>query len=212
MIASLKTLATVGAPLLLAAAASFATPAAAQAPPYVRVRSISYAGSGCPAGSVAQNISPDRQAFTLLFDNYIAQAGPGVPFSEKRKNCQLNIDLDFPQGWSFSLVNVDYRGYASLDPGVTASQQSLYYFQGQGATGRLSTPMVGPYDQDYQISDTLGVAALVWSPCGMQRALNVNTSLLVNNAANPNGNGLITTDSIDGGIKLIYGLRWQQCH
>ena len=53
--------------------------AAATAPDWVRVRSISYAGSGCPAGTVAQNIAPDRLAFTLLFDSYLAEAGPSIP-------------------------------------------------------------------------------------------------------------------------------------
>ena len=50
-----------------------AASAFADAPDYVRVRSITSAGSGCPAGSVVQNISQDRQAFTLLFDSAVGR-------------------------------------------------------------------------------------------------------------------------------------------
>ena len=48
-----------------------AVASAADVPDEVTVRSITYAGSGCPAGSVAQNIAPDFKAMTLLFDNFI---------------------------------------------------------------------------------------------------------------------------------------------
>jgi hypothetical protein len=186
-------------------------PAFADVPDYVKLRSIAFAGSGCPAGSVAGNVSQDLTAFTLLFDQYIAEVGPGVPFSEKRKNCQLNIDFDFPQGWSYSLLTLDYRGYVSLDPRVTGTQQSSYYFQGQFTTARLRTPMVGPIDQDYQIRDVLGLSSVVWSPCGATRSLNINSEIRLDNSRNRLGRGLMTTDSIDGNVKLIYGIQWRRC-
>lgn len=183
----------------------------ADAPSYVRVRSINYAGSGCPAGSVAQNVSPDKQAFTLLFDSYIAEAGQGVSAREKRKNCQVNLDLDFPQGWSFTVFTVDYRGYVSLDNKVTGIQKSSYYFQGQGRTASLQTTMKGPYDNDYQIRDTLGLNAMVWSPCGASRSLNINTQVRVDNSRNRRGYGLMTLDSLDGQLQHIYGIKWKRC-
>lgn len=208
MIATMKNLAKVGVPMFFALCASAAY---ADAPASVRVRSIAYAGSGCPAGSVAENISPDRQAFTLLFDSYIAEAGPGVPPGNKRRNCTLNVDLDFPGGWSYSLFTVDYRGYASLDRNVTGMQTSKYHFQGGVGTGSMSTRLAGAFDDDYQIRDALTVSAQIWSPCGASRALNINTDVRVDNTRNRNGYGLMTVDSIDGQFKLIYGIQWRRC-
>src|SRR5262245_51642085 len=75
----------------------------------VKIHGISYAGSGCPAGSVSQMVSPDAEAFTLLFDSYIAEAGPGVSLANGRKNCQIAVDLRFPSGWSYTIFDVDYR-------------------------------------------------------------------------------------------------------
>ncbi len=71
--------------------------------------------------------------------------------------------------------------------------------------------MRGPIDLNYQIRDTLGLTALVWSPCGAQRALNINTEIRTDNSAFSSRHGLMTTDSIDGEVKLIYGLTWRRC-
>eukprot|EP01126_Amoeba_proteus_P038757 TRINITY_DN4055_c0_g1_i7.p1 TRINITY_DN4055_c0_g1~~TRINITY_DN4055_c0_g1_i7.p1 ORF type:complete len:148 (+),score=18.76 TRINITY_DN4055_c0_g1_i7:181-624(+) len=78
-------------------------------PRLVTISGIQYAGSGCPAGSVAQVIDPSRTVFTLIFDRFIAQDGPNVDYSETTKNCQINVDLRVPQGWQYSIVSVDYR-------------------------------------------------------------------------------------------------------
>lgn len=181
------------------------------APPWATIRGMSHAGSGCPAGTVAQNLAPDLKAFTLLFDSYIAEAGPGISFAQSRKNCQILLDMNFPQGWSFSIFKVDYRGYANLDRRVTGIQKSTYYFQGQRLGPSFQTSLRGPFDNDYSRRDTLGVSALVWSPCGAQRALNINTQVRINNRRNRGGQGLMTLDSIDGQVKHIYGIRWRRC-
>ena len=85
----------IGRHLGVALAALFAGSAYAQAPDpsQVYIRGINFAGSGCPAGSVSTNVAPDAKAFTLLFDQYIAEGGPGVPASSTRKNCQVLVDL-----------------------------------------------------------------------------------------------------------------------
>jgi hypothetical protein len=69
--------------------------------------------------------------FTLIFDDYVASIGPGVAITESRKNCQLDIDLQYPSGFQYSVFNADYRGYAALDANVTGTQQSTYYFSGR---------------------------------------------------------------------------------
>ena len=212
----MKAIDTLKAALVATAfAALVAAEAQAQsAPDYVRVRSISYAGTGCPAGTVATNISPDRQGLRILFDQFIAEVGPGVPFNQKRKNCQLNIDLDFPSGWSYTVRTMDHQGYVALERGVKATQAVSYYFQGQSATARLSTKFTGPIDQDYQIRDTLGSSAEVWSPCGAQRALNINTQVNLNNSGASHKHGIITVERGDGAFPSGLGglgLAWRRC-
>lgn len=195
---------------LAGAATILSANAFADAPSYVSIKDIKYAGSGCPAGSVAKNVSPDRDAFTLLFDSYIAEVGPGVRASEKRKNCQINVTLDFPNGWTYTIAKIDYRGYASLEGGVTGVQKVSYYFQGDAKTGSLETLFRGPLDKDYHIRDTLGVASEVWSPCGAKRALNINSQIRLDQKKK-NAVGILTTDSVDVVVTTIYNLKWQRC-
>lgn len=176
----------------------------------VKVAGISYAGSGCPAGSVAQSLSADAKAFTLLFDSYVAEAGPGVALSNGRKNCQIAVDLRYPQGWSYTIFDVDYRGYAKLDPGTVGTQKTTYYFQGAASQASLQTNYSGPKDADYHIRDSLGINALVWSPCGATRAVNMNTQVRV--TASGSRRALMTIDSIDGQLKHVYGIQWRRCN
>ena len=200
---------TVIATLFIGALVSI--PAFADAPSYVRINSISYAGSGCPAGTVAENISPDRQAFVLYFDSYLAEVGPGISLREARKNCQISIDMDYPQYWSFALKGLEYRGFADLDVGVEAVQTTSHYYAGQGSTATLRTTLSGPMSYDFQLVDNLGSAALLWSPCNAQRALNINTQIRLDNSRNRRGSGLVTVDRISSVTSHKYGLVWKRC-
>ena len=183
-------------------------------PAYLRIRGLTDNGSGCPLGSVASNVSPDATAFTLIFDNYVAEAGPGVSLANSRKNCQLALDLDYPDGWSFSVVHLVYRGYVSLDPLVNALQKSTFYFQGSAAQESRETPFYGAQDTDFTVEDYIPTQQLIWSPCHVQRALNINSQVrLDTRSAARNARGLITTDSIDGETQAFtYGLAWQRCN
>jgi hypothetical protein len=106
-----------------------ATPTIAP-PSGVTIKGISYAGSGCAAGTVAGALSSDLTTITLLYGSFIAQAGPGLPPTDARSNCQLNVQLELPQGWQFSVFKADYRGYAFIEAGDSGVVKATYYFSG----------------------------------------------------------------------------------
>ncbi|ELR07643.1 hypothetical protein VC83_02450 [Pseudogymnoascus destructans] len=117
-------------------------------PSQVYINSISYGGTGCPQGSVGSFISDNRQTFTLIFDSYVASIGPTVAATENRKNCQLNLDLQYPSG-QYSIFTTQFRGYAVLDKGVQGTQKATYYFSGQPEQASSSTVFNGPISTDY---------------------------------------------------------------
>ncbi|KAJ3397785.1 hypothetical protein HDU92_002457 [Lobulomyces angularis] len=175
----------------------------------ITVNTISYAGSGCPAGTVSENLNSDATAFTLLFDSYVASKGPSVPITENRKNCQLNINLNIPQGWQYSVGTVDYRGFMQLDAGVTAQQQALYYFQGELVQQRITTTFSDKNNGDYTIRDAFPLETTIWSSCTAKANVNINTQIRL---SGPNDKqGLITIDSVDAKVTQIYGLQWKKC-
>ncbi len=182
-------------------------------PSYVNINSITAAGSGCPIGTIGKNISADRKAFTLTFSEYLAEVYPGSTTSDSRRNCTFTIDLDFPTGWTYSLVSFDYRGYLFLDSGVTATSSAKYYFQSDIEGVDFNSSVSGPADQDYHFRDQIGLGAVIWSPdcTGDSRALNIQSSIRVSNQGNPQGEGVITTDSFDGEFNQSYGIIWKRC-
>jgi len=85
---------------------------------------------------MSAQISDDRTIVTLIFDAYIASIGPGISVTEQRKNCQLNVALDYPGGFQYSVMSADYRGFSAIDKGITGTLKSTYYFSGQTAQVR----------------------------------------------------------------------------
>jgi hypothetical protein len=151
---------------------------------------------------VSQSISDDRLAATFIFDSYVAYTGPGVAIPESRKAFQMNINLNIPQGWSYSIVDITYRGYMQLAAGQTAVQSAVYYFSGNSGQARVSTPNRGPVAKDYTISDRLGLNTLVVHASNVVVPLNIKSEVAI--TGNTNARGQITTDSIDIKITPVF--------
>jgi hypothetical protein len=171
---------------------------------------INYAGSGCPAGSVAPALSDDLTTLTLMYDQYIAQSGPNTMPTDARRNCQMNIKLRYPHGWQFSIFKADYRGFADLPRGATGTCKATYYFSGE--TRQMSSTMTinGPFSQNYLKSDSFDVRSEVWSPCGKDGMLNINSEVRIL-PLTQGGPGLMTVDSTDLSFTQILYLQWRHC-
>ncbi|MGW7288316.1 DUF4360 domain-containing protein [Streptomyces sp. NPDC054847] len=169
-------------------------------------------GSGCPAGTAAVAVSQDNTAFTVTYSDYLAQVGGGAPSTAFRKNCQLNLIVHVPHGFTYAVASADYRGYASLQPGASSTEKASYYFQGSPNTESRTHSFRGPYDDNWQATDETDWAQLVWAPCGVQRNFNINTELRVSaGTSDPSQTSFMTMDSTDGDISTIYHLAWKEC-
>jgi hypothetical protein len=166
-----------------------------------------YGGSGCPAGSASVTLTDDRKALSVLFDQYMVQAGDGV--SLDRKSCNLAIPVHVPQGYSISIYEVDYRGFASVPRGGMAQFNVEYFFAGSSGP-RTRQYFQGPRDRDFLISHRLGVEAVVWSRCGEDVILRVNSNILArtNRSQDP---AFVSVDSADVNSALVYHVAWKRC-
>ncbi|MBT2398550.1 DUF4360 domain-containing protein [Streptomyces sp. ISL-100] len=199
---------------LFAHSASAATDGGIVAPPdkiVIEVATVN--GSGCRQGTAAVAVSPDNTAFTVTYSDYLAQVGVGAKPTDFRKNCQLNLIVHVPHGFTYAVASADYRGYARLQAGATAVQKASYYFQGSPDTASRTHPYTGPYDNNWQATDETDWGQLVWAPCGVKRNFNINTELRVSaGTSDPTKtNSFIAMDSTDGEIKTIYRLAWKEC-
>jgi hypothetical protein len=63
----------------------------------------------------------------------ISQIGPNTQPLDRFRSCQLNINLTYPVGLTFSIIDVNHRGSVSIDEGIYADLKSTVYFSGPTA-------------------------------------------------------------------------------
>lgn len=210
----LKALAT-GATVLASLAATAAPVSAAPTPSKtsMTIDVVSANGSGCPWGTAAVTVSPDSKAFTVAYSEFTAQVGVGAKPTDFRKNCQLGLNVHVPQGYTYAIASTDYRGFARLERGASATQTAFYYFQGESRTSQIRHNFAGPVDGDWQRTDRIGVSSLSFLPCGEERYLNVNTELRVSGGSSntKKTTSFITMDSTDGNLDTVYHVAWKKC-
>ncbi|MEV4331888.1 DUF4360 domain-containing protein [Streptomyces sp. NPDC049597] len=182
-------------------------------PGKVTIDLVSVNGSGCRPGSATVAVAPDNTAFTITYSEYLAQVGKGAKPTDFRKNCQLGLNVYAPQGFTYAIAKADYRGFASLQNGASATQRASYYFQGMSQTAYRGHRFHGPLQGNWQVSDTAAIHALVHKPCGEQRNFNINTELLVDGGRSDTTNttSFMAMDSTDGSFTTKYHFAWKKC-
>ncbi|MFJ9758268.1 DUF4360 domain-containing protein [Streptomyces sp. NPDC101149] len=181
-------------------------------PDRIVIDTVEANGSGCPTGTAAVAVSPDRTAFTVTYSNYMAKVGPGSAPTDRKKNCQLNLLVQVPRHYTYAIVSAGYQGFASLAPGASATQRASYHFQGNAHTTNSTHHFMGGFNNNWQTTDTVAVAARDFAPCGEQRTLNINTELRVEpGTSSPSATSFMEMDSTDGRIKTVYHLAWKRC-
>jgi hypothetical protein len=182
-------------------------------PDHITIDVVTINGSGCPAGTAAVAVSEDNKAFTVTYSDYLAQVGVGAGATEFRKNCQLNLRVNVPQGFTFGIAQADYRGFAHIERGAYAVQKANYYFQGMSQNDTASHRYNGPHSDSWQATDTTEIAAIVYSPCGERRNFNINTELRVYKGTSDTTTttSFVSMDSTDGAIDTTYRFSWKQC-
>ena len=167
-----------------------------------------YGGNGCPANTASVTLSDDKKSLSIIFDQFIAEAG-GMNKRLERKSCNIAIPVHVPQGMSVSVINVDYRGYVSL-PSQASARLTAEYFLAGSLGPRFDKTFTGRTDTDYTFKNDIGIQAQVWSPCGADTILRVNAAMLVK-TNRYNDEALATVDSADFKAGMLYKLQWRTC-
>ncbi|KAI1655893.1 hypothetical protein F4813DRAFT_148081 [Daldinia decipiens] len=184
-------------------------------PDEISIISASASGNGCPQGTVTSDLSTDRKVITFGFDAFQVYTGPGTKPADKTKNCQLHLNLKYPGGFQFAIVESTYHGYAQLETGVTGTFYSTYYFsQDAAATTTTRTSIDGggiwADGQVYTKQDQVPTASIIWSPCGATGILNVNNRIALT-SSNASASGQISDDDATVAFTQQVHVSWQAC-
>jgi hypothetical protein len=139
---------------------------------------------------VGTSMSNDRRSATLIFDVFVASAGPGVPADRQTRDCRIRLDLDGPLGRcdARGLTSFQYRGYEQLPAGASVMLSA----QVGNGTGRSPAETLhaatGPISRDYLAIDEVRTSRLMGAS-----VLTVNLALVGTGGSNAQA----TVDSID---------------
>lgn len=169
-----------------------------------------FGGEGCQQYTTLIDVSPDQKAFTVSFSDYYAEVRSDGGSERAKMQCQINLDVLTHPGWTFTLGQLDIRGYANVEHGAMVRQKVAYAFDGM----LLDTDgfgVSGPFNSNFIVSTDLNISTKnKWSRCdGNRHQLSIRTSLIAK--ANKGAGGYIAADSLDGEFKEKFQLIWKRC-
>lgn len=168
-------------------------------------------GNGCPSGSASVVFDKDLQAFSVNFDKYNVQTGPApLKPSDSIKNCKVTVRVGFRKGYTFSVLDTDLTGYASLERGVSGKAITDFSFTGGSGRPKWTRNLHGPYDDSFNLHASPDL--IINSPCGAGSAiLNINTQITINPLAPSNKKGFIGVTDLQSVLRQKFHIRWTRC-
>jgi hypothetical protein len=145
---------------------------------------------------------------SLLFDQYQVEVGGTTGKSFDRKSCNIAIPVFVPQGFTVSILKIDFRGFNHLPQSATSQFNVEYFFAGERGPA-FRKDFRGPLDEDYLINNELTARSIVWSGCGADVNLRTNSSMRVKTVSNKEA--MSSIDSEDVNAAIIYTLQWRPC-
>lgn len=188
---------------------------AAPTPSQIAIKNVTVSGTGCPAFVDTPYWTATRPGgpadyFEVLFNDFVVSKGNNIPIGESRKQCTISVDVNIPQGFSFSLINVAWEGYGDIPAGYLGMQTASYQFPQFSNRAVARTRRTGPFVGNWYRDDQIAVRASVWSPCGLEVPFHIKADMQLR-GFNANRQALMTTDQVTGVIRQIWGVRWRRC-
>ncbi|CAI4219751.1 unnamed protein product [Parascedosporium putredinis] len=158
----------------------------------------------------------EKTIITLGFDRFQTYIGPGTSIQDRSKNCQIHVNLKYPSGFSFAIVDSVYHGFALLESGVTGDFLSTYYFSNDAAnTCTTRTSIVGggiwADGQVYTQQDTVPATNVIRSPCsGSDAILNINNRINLSSTKS-SASGMISNDDATLALTQQINIKWYSC-
>jgi hypothetical protein len=195
----------VGAAVLSLLAPSGTDPGAmlATAPPdRPAITKVNVHGPGCHKKGTEVAVSPDGEAFTATFGEYIAQVGPGLKPNGASTKCMIDITVKTPERVTYAVSQVDYRGYVDLAKGASAYLTESHHFNGP-KNASTTHSLAGPQEGDFQFTDVVPVGERDFAKCGKQPKMNIDSSIGVKaGSSDPSATSWINMDSVDGSVQF----------
>ena len=161
----------------------------------VTIEVTAVSGDGCPQGTASVAMSPDNEAFTVTYSDFLVQSG--------KKSCTIELRVNHAAGYTYGIAATDYRGFAHLEGKAKGVVRNDYRFPGF-PTRHSTHTYQGPMSDNWYVTDT--PAAPQHGSCQDRKPLVVETELKVTGAGS-----FMTMDSTDSSVSTTFRLSWKKC-
>lgn len=173
-----------------------------------------FRGDGCDNNSARGTLSPDKTTLSIIFDRYAAEAGGAQ--KKGRKNCNIRIPFDVPDGFRVALIKIDYRGFSSAPEHGKNKLFTTYQFFDKRTRAPLHSPVKrkkwfpGGQNSDFTLHSMLTNRPF-WTQCGQDFDLYVDTRLVAF-TNDRQESSQITLDTVDTTqVQVGYRMLWRKC-
>lgn len=138
---------------------------------------VSINGAGCQDGTAAVRYPPEGGVFSVSYSGFTTAVGIGAPPTGARKDCQITLDINAPNGFAFAVAGVRHSGYASMAPGTSATLRTRTFFQNDTDPRTFTDTLTSPLNDDVNLTDATDPATPHFSPCGYFGSTYINMEL-----------------------------------
>lgn len=179
---------------------------------HIGIGNLRYAGNGCPQNSVDMALSSDGSALSVLFSNFVLQAGGATDKQVEKKSCTVSILVDVPTGFRVTIAQFDYRGFTQLPVGARASLDVRYVFLNRGVGHARQHQFKGPLMQNYAVNDSISRHDRHGTSCQDRQATFQISPKLELHSNSQHEAAVATLDSLDSqGYGLRYHVELEPC-
>jgi hypothetical protein len=183
-------------------------------PKLIKVVRVTYGGNGCSSNTAQSFISSDKTDLTYDFDDFAVFTGPGVSPADKTKNCQLQTTIESPEGFSFAISNVLWRGVAAMESWESISVYSRWSMEEVSTAKEYAFTIRGGnmLNDGYMFvnSTTVPAEEMVWSRCDGTQTFTFNSRVAVTSTRS-SAVGYIGYPELPRLSYLQVGLKWREC-
>lgn len=167
---------------------------------------FTYAGEGCPAGSVGWVFNPAANLLTVNYDSFYAWLLRNPADSNPSSACTLSFVVDVPDGFQLSLNKAQFLGFVDTEPGVRAQIRTRYQYHTNTPLLRVRTFGSGA-SGDFRVEDRF----TGWSNCEDTVTVNANTRIRLTGTASYGGYNEIVVDAGHFETKVIFAFNLLPC-
>lgn len=195
-----------------AAASPLAAAEAAAPPEGAAITSVVANGSGCRQGDGVTASWTDASQLKVTYGKLAASVGGSSGPLDFRRNCQLSVQLEIPDGYAVALSSSTSLLYADVAGGATATHSAIADWGGMPVQNTWSRAVKGPFEDSVASSWNPDPSSLIFSSCDSRRVLSINQMLRVARGTSaPGVYSAVEFDSSRGGANSVYQLTWKRC-